>query len=133
MPIQRGVEKDAVQAVQWYRKAAVQGNARAQYTLGTMYINGKGVQQNEHEGAMWWQKAADQGHVGAHFNLGLLNEQQGKYQAAIFHYRAGQAAVDPEKARSCIRRCVAAVVRAKQEEQKQELETGGAKAGAKAV
>jgi TPR repeat protein len=128
-----GVAKDAVQAVRWYRKAAVQGVAPAQYNLGRMYANGEGVQQNLHKAARWWQKAADQGHVGAHFNLGQLNEQQGEYQAALVHYRAGQAAVDPEEARNRIRRCVGAVVRAKQEEQKQEQETGAAKAGAKAV
>jgi hypothetical protein len=58
--------------------------------------------------------------VCAHFNLGILNEQQGDYQAALVHYRAGQAAVGPEEAHTCIRRCVVAVVRAKQEEQKQE-------------
>jgi hypothetical protein len=36
------------------------------------------------------------------------------------HYRAGQAAADPEDAQDCIRRCVVAVVRATQEEQQEE-------------
>jgi TPR repeat protein len=128
-----GVVKDAVQAVSWYRKAAEQGHADAQCNLGNMYCKGEGFQQNIHEAARWWQKAADQGQVNAHFGLGQLNEHHGKYQAAIVHYRAGQAAVDPEEARTRIRRCVVAVVRAKQQEQKQEQETRGAKAGAKAV
>jgi TPR repeat protein len=112
-----GVEKDAVQAVHWYRKAAVQGDAESQNNLGCMYGTGEGVQQSSHEAARWWQTAADQGHLGAHFGLGQWNEQQGEYQAAIVHYRAGQAAVDPEEARTCIRRCVVAVVQAKQEQQ----------------
>ena len=64
--------------------------------------------------------AADQGDVNAHYCLGQLTEQQGEYQAAIVHYRAGQAASGPEEARACIRRCVGAVVRAKQEEQKEQ-------------
>jgi hypothetical protein len=68
--------------------------------------------------------AADQGDVIAHYGLGRLNEHQGKYEAAIVHYRAGQAVVGPEETHkyyhNCIRRCIGAVVRAKQEEQKQE-------------
>jgi hypothetical protein len=81
-----------------------------------------GTQMELQSGTMilWWQKAADQGHVGAHFCLGQLNERQDEYQAAIVHYRAGQAAVDPEEAHKCIRRCVVAVVRAKQEEQEEQ-------------
>jgi TPR repeat protein len=112
-----GVEKNAVQAVSWYLKAAVQGIAEAQFNLGLMYAKGKGAQQNLHEAARWWQKAADQGHVGAHYSLGQLNEQQGEYQAAIAHYRAGQVAVSPEEARNSSQRCVVAVVRANQEDQ----------------
>jgi TPR repeat protein len=111
-----GVKKDAVQAVHWYRKAAVQGDADAQTNLGVMYIKGEGVQQNSHEAASWWQKAADQGDVSAHSNLGKLNEQQGEYEAALVHYRAGQAAKSPEEAHNRIRRCVEAVVRAKQQQ-----------------
>jgi TPR repeat protein len=108
------VEEDAVHAVSWYRKAAVQGYVDAQFALGCAYKKGEGVQQNSHEAARWLRMAADQGDLGAHFCLGQLNERQGKYQAALVHYRAGQAAVIPEEARTCIRRCVAAVVRANQ-------------------
>jgi TPR repeat protein len=79
-----------------------------------MYVKGEGVQQNFQESARWWQKAANQGYATAHFFLGQFNEQQGEYEAAIVNYRAGQAAVSPEDARICIRRCVVAVVRAKQ-------------------
>jgi TPR repeat protein len=38
-----GVEKDAVQAVHWYRKAAVQGYAPAKHNLACMYGNGNGA------------------------------------------------------------------------------------------
>ena len=37
-----GVPQDYAQAVEWYRKAAGQGNAAAQYNLGLMYANGYG-------------------------------------------------------------------------------------------
>lgn len=39
----RGVERDYIQAVSWYRKAADQGHADAQYNLGVCYENGTGV------------------------------------------------------------------------------------------
>jgi TPR repeat protein len=112
-----GVEEDAEQAVHWWRKAAVQGDSDSQYNLGLMHDDGDGVQQNLQEASRWWRMAAEQGDITAHFNLGQLNERQGKYQAALVHYRAGQAAVGPKEARNCIRRCVAAVVRAKQVDQ----------------
>ena len=40
----RGVPKDDAKAVEWYQKAAVQGNAAAQSKLGFMYEAGRGVQ-----------------------------------------------------------------------------------------
>ena len=39
----KGVMKDEVEAVKWYRKAADQGEALAQYNLGVRYANGEGV------------------------------------------------------------------------------------------
>jgi TPR repeat protein len=41
------VLKDAKQAVYWYKKAAEQGYAGAQYNLGFMYVNGKGVLKDD--------------------------------------------------------------------------------------
>jgi uncharacterized protein len=35
-----GVVQDYAEAVKWYRLAAEQGNAQAQYNLGLMYANG---------------------------------------------------------------------------------------------
>jgi TPR repeat protein len=40
------VPQDYAEAVKWYRKAADQGNAVAQYDLGVMYDKGQGVPQN---------------------------------------------------------------------------------------
>jgi TPR repeat protein len=55
----------------WYRKAAMQGGASAQYNLGFMYLNGQGVPQNYAEAAKWYRKAAEQGDVDATRVLGL--------------------------------------------------------------
>ncbi|MDE0952796.1 MAG: SEL1-like repeat protein [Halioglobus sp.] len=42
----------------WYRKAADQGAADAQYTLGYMYYKGLGVPQDYVQAHMWWNLAA---------------------------------------------------------------------------
>jgi len=42
-PSAEGVAKDEVEAVKWYRKAAEQNYAKAQYDLGFCYYNGEGV------------------------------------------------------------------------------------------
>jgi len=39
----RGVPRDYAEAVRWYRMAAEQGNARAQFSLGSMYDHGEGL------------------------------------------------------------------------------------------
>ena len=41
-----GVPQDYAQAVKWYRKAAEQGYANAQFNLGLMYTKVEGVPQD---------------------------------------------------------------------------------------
>ena len=41
-----GVDRNYSTAVQWYRKAAEEGHADAQYNIGRMYKNGWGVDRN---------------------------------------------------------------------------------------
>ena len=53
--------QDYAEAVKWYRKAAEQGYADAQLSLGFMYVNGKGVPQDGAEAVRWIGKAASQG------------------------------------------------------------------------
>ena len=53
-----GVPQDYEQAVAWYRKAADQGNAGAQFCLGLMYENGQGVAQDYVRAHMWFNLAA---------------------------------------------------------------------------
>jgi uncharacterized protein len=49
-------------AVIWYRKAADQGNAEAQYRLGSMYYRGQGgVRQSYEEAYFWFILAAKAG------------------------------------------------------------------------
>lgn len=66
-----GVPKDALEAVTWYRKAADQNYAPAQYDLGFCYAYGQGVAKDDAQAARWFRKAADQNHAAAQYRLGL--------------------------------------------------------------
>ena len=58
--------------MRWYRLAADQGLASAQFYLGFMYGDGRGVPQDDAEAARWYRLAADQGLASAQFYLGLM-------------------------------------------------------------
>ena len=68
----RGVLKDEAEAVKWYRLAAEQGDAAAQFNLGLMYNNGRGVLKDEAEAVRWYRLAAEQGNTKAQNNLGNM-------------------------------------------------------------
>jgi len=57
----KGIPQNYSEALKWYRKAADQGLAKAQFQLGLIYEQGLGVQQDSTEASKWYQKAADQG------------------------------------------------------------------------
>ncbi|MEQ1674023.1 MAG: tetratricopeptide repeat protein, partial [Candidatus Nitrotoga sp.] len=57
-------------AIKWYRLAAEQGLAAAQFSLGLMYHEGKGVPQNFEEAMKWARLAAEQGNASAQSILG---------------------------------------------------------------
>jgi len=67
-----GLKQDRVAAATWFRKAAAQEHARAQYDLGDCYFKGVGVEQNHALAATWFSKAAAQGHVKSQGVLGCL-------------------------------------------------------------
>jgi len=56
-----GVRLDYNEAMEWYLKAAKQGNVNAQRNIGGMYQKGHGVEQNYHQAMEWFLKAANQG------------------------------------------------------------------------
>ena len=70
-----GVPQDYVEAVKWYRKAADQGDANAQTSLGYAYHEGKGVPKDYFESVKWYRKAADQGDAIAQTFLGYAYHQ----------------------------------------------------------
>ena len=56
-----GVPENNAEAFKWFRKAAEQGHAKAQYNLGLMYDKGQGVPQDYAEAVKWYRLAAEQG------------------------------------------------------------------------
>ena len=56
----------------WFRKAADQGDAVAEFLLGNQYANGKDVPQDDCEAMIWFQRAAEQGHPVAKLYLGVM-------------------------------------------------------------
>ena len=64
---------DYRQAMAWYRKAADQGYADAQFMVGQIYSNGLGVSRDYDQAREWYQKAADQGNLAAKYSLEKLD------------------------------------------------------------
>ena len=56
-----GVERDAAEAVRYYRMAAELGRPAAQYNLGNMYASGQGVALDNIRAYMWYDIATMQG------------------------------------------------------------------------
>jgi len=67
--------QDYTKAAQWYRNAAEQGLAEAQYILGAMYANGQGVSRDDKEAEKWYHKAAEQGLAEAQQALEAMNKK----------------------------------------------------------
>ena len=86
---------DYKKAVVWYRKAAEQGNVKAQNNLGFCYERGHGVPRDFIQSAGWFMKAATQGHVSAQYNLGVCytkgqGVEQDKLEAVKWYREAAK-------------------------------------------
>ena len=68
----RGGVLDYVEAAGWYQRAAEQGDAQAQFSLGVLYYRGLGKLQDLDKARHWWTLAAAQGDERASNNLALL-------------------------------------------------------------
>ena len=65
----QGISKAYKNAVKWFRLAAEQGTARAQFNLGVMYEKGLGVKQDYLFAHMWSNIAASNGNKNAFQNI----------------------------------------------------------------
>ncbi|HNZ31082.1 MAG TPA: tetratricopeptide repeat protein [Smithellaceae bacterium] len=64
----------SVISIEYFRakKSALDGDARAQFLLGSMYMRGNHIEKNYEEAIKWLTKAAEQGNVNAKIQLGSI-------------------------------------------------------------
>jgi TPR repeat protein len=67
-------QHDFVAARNLFAEAAQAGDARAQYNLGRMWLDGEGGPRDYVQAAKWSEKAAEQGIPAAQYNLGRMYE-----------------------------------------------------------
>ena len=72
------VSQDYDEAIQWYRKAAEQGHADAEYAMGMNYTYGIGVEADLVLAEKWYRKASAQGHTKAKEALEQLQAEAKK-------------------------------------------------------
>lgn len=65
-----GVRQNLHKAIQCYKKAAEQGNAKAQYEIGECLDDGYGVDRDWMEALVWFRKSAMQGYADAQYRMG---------------------------------------------------------------
>ena len=58
-----------LESLKWYRRAAEQGETKAQVEVAHIYYFGRGVPRDFHEAAYWYRKAAMRGNTVAQNNL----------------------------------------------------------------
>ncbi len=69
--------KKSSEAHQWFMRAAENGYALAQLTLGQRYKDGDGIENNPKQACFWFEKAANQGLADAQYETGKCY-QKGK-------------------------------------------------------
>lgn len=67
------VPEDHSEAVHWFRLAAEQGVATAQFNLGVSYSTGRGVPEDDREATRWFRLAAEQGLADAQSSLAVCH------------------------------------------------------------
>lgn len=86
---------DFAKAREFFAQAAQAGDARAQFNLGRMYLDGEGGTRDYAQALTWTQKAADQDIPGAAYNLGRMYDQglgvRRNDQRAVNWYRKAAA------------------------------------------
>lgn len=67
-------QKDYTTAAQGFQILADRGNARAEFFLGEMYLNGTGVERDYVQALKWERMAAEQGNTESQYTLGGMYE-----------------------------------------------------------
>lgn len=92
------VKQDYTRAAAWFRQAAAQGVANANYNLGVLYHQGLGVEQDMGQAISWYENAAALGHPEAQYNLGIayiegIGVKYDPYLAAAFFTSAASQGI----------------------------------------
>jgi TPR repeat protein len=66
-----GAEKNFVEALACYRRAAELGHLGAMHRIGVMYARGEGVSKDDVKAVEWYRKAAEAGFAEAQYDLGV--------------------------------------------------------------
>lgn len=67
-----GVEKNQIQALDWYRRAAENGSLASQLVLARAFRDGDYVEQSSDEAFKWFHRAARQGHIEAQLEVSKM-------------------------------------------------------------
>ena len=83
------------ESIQFLRAKAEQGDAEAQYSLGSAYYTGSGVPESDVEAVKWFRRAAGQGHAEAQNKMGFMHYigdgvQKDYVESANWHLRAAK-------------------------------------------
>ncbi|KAG2373138.1 hypothetical protein C9374_012870 [Naegleria lovaniensis] len=91
-------DEESSKALEWYMKAADNGNAQAQFALAEMYEKGQGIEVDIHQAKSWYEKSAVGGHAQAQYKAGVFCEFDGTHKKAMdwFLKAAGQGIVDAQ-------------------------------------
>ena len=74
------IKKDYKEAYKLWLPLAEQGNAKAQYNLGLMYVNGQGVPQDYVLAHMWWNLSGSNGYKDAVTNRNIIEKRMSPSQ-----------------------------------------------------
>lgn len=91
----KGLPKDKLEALKWYKKSAAQNHAKAQYKLGYLYSVGEKVPKDSSKAVKWIRKSAEQGYANAQYALGITYAHGADYpkddKKAVKWYRKAAA------------------------------------------
>jgi len=80
----KGVDRDFDEALKWYKKAALLGNAGSQRTVGTFYKMGLvGKKKDLPEALKWYGMAMKQGDAASFVETGLVYDEMENYKEAV--------------------------------------------------
>ena len=98
----QGVPQSDAEALQWYERAAEQGEPRAQYNLGLMHLNGQGVPPDLVTAYYWVSLSASHGNQHAMEARDYISEKMSVEQIAEGKRRVREYEEQVAQRKSCV-------------------------------